>query len=191
MKRPARYFLIMALLLLLGGCLGAPKGVSPITNFDAGRYMGDWFAVMRIENSFERGLSNVSATYSIRPDGYVGVLNRGFDRAKCRWRSIEGRASFQGAPNIASLSVSFFWPFAGGYHVIALDHEHYRWAMVAGPTRGYLWILAREARLDQVTIDTLMEKARELKFPIEELVSVDHSAIDCRAESSDGFPPRS
>jgi apolipoprotein D and lipocalin family protein len=170
-----RYFAI-AVSLLLCGCLGAPRGVDPITNFDAGRYMGDWFAVMRIENSFERGLSNVSATYSIRPDGYVGVVNRGFDRAKCRWRSIEGRASFQGAPNIASL---------------ALDHEHYRWAMVAGPTRGYLWILAREARLDQVRIDTLMEKARELKFPIEELVSVDHSAIDCRAESSDGFPPRS
>ena len=57
------------------------------------------------------------------------------------------------------------------------------WAMVAGPTRGYLWILAREARLDQVRIDTLMEKARELKFPIEEPVSVDHSAIDCRTEN--------
>jgi lipocalin len=66
--------------------------------------MGDWFAVMRIENSFERGLSNVSATYSIRPDGYVGVVNRGFDRAKCRWRSIEGRASFQGAPNMAVIT---------------------------------------------------------------------------------------
>lgn len=173
-----RYFAI-AVSLLLCGCLGAPRGVDPITNFDAGRYMGDWFAVMRIENSFERGLSNVSATYSIRPDGLVGVLNRGVDREKCRLRTIEGYAAFQGEPNVASLSVTFFWPFAGGYHVIALDHEHYRWAMVAGPTRGFLWILAREPRLSDEVITALIQRARELRFPVDELVAVDHSSTSC------------
>ena len=141
--------------------------------------MGDWFAVMRIENSFERGLSNVSATYSIRPDGLVGVLNRGVDREKCRLRTIEGYATFQGEPNVASLSVTFFWPFAGGYHVIALDHEHYRWAMVAGPTRGFLWILAREPRLSDEVITALIQRARELRFPVDELVAVDHSSTSC------------
>jgi apolipoprotein D and lipocalin family protein len=173
-----RSFAIAASLLLCG-CLGAPRGVDPITNFDAGRYMGDWFAIMRIENSFERGLSNVSATYSIRPDGLVGVLNRGVDREKCRLRTIEGYATFQGEPNVASLSVTFFWPFAGGYHVIALDHEHYRWAMVAGPTRGFLWILAREPRLSDEVITALIQRARELRFPVDELVAVDHSSTSC------------
>jgi apolipoprotein D and lipocalin family protein len=145
--------------------------------------MGDWFAVMRIENSFERGLSNVSATYSIRPDGLVGVLNRGVDREKCRLRTIEGYATFQGEPNVASLSVTFFWPFAGGYHVIALDHEHYRWAMVAGPTRGFLWILAREPRLSDEVITALIQRARELRFPVDELVTVDHSSTSCMTAS--------
>jgi apolipoprotein D and lipocalin family protein len=145
--------------------------------------MADWFAVMRIENSFERGLSNVSATYSIRPDGLVGVLNRGVDREKCRLRTIEGYATFQGEPNVASLSVTFFWPFAGGYHVIALDHEHYRWAMVAGPTRGFLWILAREPRLRDEVITALIQRARELRFPVDELVTVDHSSTSCMTAS--------
>ena len=178
MKQQMRHFTLLAL-LLLGGCLGPPRGVDAVTGFDAGRYMGEWFAVMRIENSFERGLTNVSAIYSIRPDGVVAVVNKGFDRAKCRHRSIEGRASFQGPSDVASLSVSFFWPLAGGYHVIALDHEHYRWAMVAGPTRGYLWILAREPQLDQAVLGMLIRQATDLRFPIEELVAVDHSQMEC------------
>ena len=94
----------------------------------------------------------------------MAVVNKGFDRAKCRHRSIEGRASFQGPSDVASLSVSFFWPLAGGYHVIALDHEHYRWAMVAGPTRGYLWILAREPQLDQAALGMLIRQATDLRF---------------------------
>jgi len=182
MKRCLRLFAIL-LLLPLTACLGAPKGVTPITDFDAARYMGEWFAIMRIENRFERGLTNVSPTYHLRDDGYVAVLNKGFDREKCRWRSIEGHAYFQGPPNNASLSVRFFWPFAGGYHVIALDREDYAWAMVAGPTRGYLWILARQPRLDQATLDALMQMAARLDFPVDELVTVDHAAIDCRSVS--------
>ena len=59
-----------------------PKGVQPITNFDANRYLGKWYEIARLENRFERGLEQVSATYGKRNDGGIRVLNRGYDPRK-------------------------------------------------------------------------------------------------------------
>lgn len=59
-----------------------PKGVQPITNFDANRYLGKWYEIARLENWFERGLEQVSATYEKRNDGGIRVLNRGYDQRK-------------------------------------------------------------------------------------------------------------
>ena len=165
-------------LLALSGCVGAPDGVTPLRGFDATRYQGEWFAVMRLDHSFERGLTNVSATYSAQGDG-VKVVNRGFDRKACRWRSIEGQARFLETPEVASLAVSFFGPISGGYHVIALDRKAYGWAMVAGPTRDYLWILSRNPQLAPEVRARLIAQARDLGFPVDKLARVDHSAPVC------------
>src|SRR4029434_301344 len=85
------------MLLVLAGCTGRPDGVEPVRPFDVQRYKGEWFEIMRLNHSFERGLMNVTATYTLRDDGSVGVLNRGFDRKGCRWTEGDGRALCQGA----------------------------------------------------------------------------------------------
>jgi apolipoprotein D and lipocalin family protein len=167
------------LVLLLGGCTGKPDGIEPVTPFDINRYSGKWYEIMRLDHRFEKGLTNVTATYSLKPDGSVDVLNRGFDPQKCRWKEADGRAVFQGDPEVASLSVTFFWPFAGGYHLFALDEEDYAWAAVSGPSRSYLWILARRPDLPRGIRERLVERAGSLGFPVEDLILVDHGEPDC------------
>ena len=103
---------LVAALVLLVGCTGRPNDVEPVSPFDINRYQGVWYEIMRLDHSFERGLTNVTATYNLRDDGTVGVLNRGFDRDKCRWKEANGTAKFQVENTVASLSVTFFWPFA-------------------------------------------------------------------------------
>ena len=164
---------------LLAGCTGRPDGVKPVSPFDVERYLGTWYEIMRLDHRFERGLTNVTATYRLRKDDTVDVINRGFNRTTCQWKEAEGRAKFQGSANVASLSVTFFWPFAGGYHVFNLDHEDYGWAAVSGPSHSYLWILARQPDLSPIIRDRLVDQARDLGFPVEELILVDHSAADC------------
>lgn len=166
---------LLGLLLALGACTGKPDGVDPVGGFDAARYLGVWYEVMRLDHSFERGLTRVSATYTARADESIGVLNRGYDPKNCRWKDAEGRAVFQGPPDVGSLSVTFFWPFAGGYHVVDLDRDGYQWALVSGPSRSYLWILARRADLDPAIRAILVQKARSLGFPVGELILVDHA----------------
>ncbi len=182
-RRPAWHRVARAtaavLLLFASGCTGHPDGVEPVRSFDATRYLGKWYEVMRLDHSFERGLTNVTASYTARDDGSIGVVNRGFDRSACRWREASGRAVFQGSRDTASLSVTFVWPFAGGYHVFALDRQDYQWAVVSGPTRGYLWILARRPDLPVETRDALVAEARTRGFPVDELILVDHSRPPC------------
>lgn len=178
MKQSSLTF-VVALLVVLGGCASRPDGVEPVRPFDVQRYKGEWFEIMRLDHSFERGLTNVTATYTLRDDGSVGVLNRGFDRKNCRWKEADGRAVFQGDRDTASLSVTFFWPFAGGYHVFALDQQDYGWALISGPSRSYLWILARQPDLSADIRNRLVGQARGLGFPVDDLILVDHAKPDC------------
>jgi len=168
------------LLFSLTGCTGKPDGIEPIQSFDVNRYASEWFEIMRLDHRFERGLTNVTATYTLKADGSVDVLNRGFNREDCAWEEADGRATVQGDPDTASLSVTFFWPFAGGYHVFALDQKNYQWAAVSGPSRSYLWILARRPDLAPEIRTRLVNQARDLGFPVDDLILVDHSTPDCK-----------
>lgn len=172
---------LLALLaaLMLGGCSTAPPdGVQPVTAFEINRYLGKWYEIARLDHSFERGMSDVSATYQLQDDGSVQVLNRGYDTQRESWKEAIGRALFIGDAQTASLKVSFFGPFYGGYHVIALDKENYRWSLVAGPSRDYLWILAREKTLPPAIREQLVAKAKALGFATNNLIWVDQKRAD-------------
>ncbi|PZU37840.1 MAG: lipocalin, partial [Acidovorax sp.] len=88
-----------------------PPGVKAVTPFDLQRYQGRWHELARLDHSFERGMTDVSATYTPQADGSVRVVNRGFAAASGQWREAVGKALFTGAPTTGSLKVSFFGPF--------------------------------------------------------------------------------
>ena len=164
---------------LFAGCssVGPPPGVAAVTPFDLKRYQGRWYELARLDHRFERGLTDVSATYTPQPDGSVQVVNRGFEADANRWREAVGKALFTGAPTTASLKVSFFGPFYGGYHVAALDPD-YRWALVLGPDTDYCWILARDKRLDAGQRDAIVARAKELGVDTAALIWVSHERQD-------------
>jgi apolipoprotein D and lipocalin family protein len=168
--------LLLVLLLLAGGCTAPPAGVQPVTGFDPQRYLGTWYEIARLDHRFERGLTRVSANYRRRTDGGLDVVNRGYDPDTGAWKEATGKAYFTGTQDTGSLRVSFFGPFYGGYHVIGLDRQDYAWAMVCGPDRDYLWILARTPNPDEAIIDRLLQQAASLGFATDELVFVDHGS---------------
>lgn len=167
------------LALTLAACSTAPpEGLRPVTSFDINRYLGRWYEIARLDHSFERDMSDVSATYQLQDDGSVKVINRGYDTQRQAWKEAIGRALFIGDSSTASLKVSFFGPFYGGYHVIALDQEHYRWSLVAGPDRDYLWILARDKALSAAVSEELLRQARALGFATNKLIWVEQQRAD-------------
>ena len=153
-----------------------PKGVEPINGFDASRYQGKWYEVARLENRFERGLQQVTATYSARSDGGIRVINRGYDKQQQKWRESEGKAYFTGAPTVGALKVSFFGPFYGGYNIIALDDD-YQYALVSGPNRDYLWILSRTPTIPEKVKQQYLHIAQNLGFATHELLWISQSRV--------------
>lgn len=161
------------LLLLSSGCAQIPDGVEAVQGFDADRYLGKWYEIARLDHRFERGLEDVTATYSAREGGGIEVLNRGYDTREAAWRDVRGRAKFVAGPQTASLGVSFFGPFYGGYNVVDLD-PGYQIALVAGPTRSYLWILARRPDPPAAEVERVVRRAAELGFDTSALIFVPH-----------------
>lgn len=148
-----------------------PKGVTPVEGFNAGLYLGSWYEIARFNHPFERGLEQVTATYSKRDDGGLKVVNRGFNPKKQRWQESTGKAYFTGPQSRAALKVSFFGPFYGGYNVIALDPA-YQHALVCGPNRDYLWILSRTPQISEQVKASLVNTARENGFDVSQLIWV-------------------
>jgi apolipoprotein D and lipocalin family protein len=118
--------------LLLTGCLGVPERAVVVQDFSLERYLGTWYEIARLDHSFERGLSHVQAEYSMREDGGVRVINKGFNDNKAAWDSAEGKAYFVEQPNIGKLKVSFFGPFYGAYNIIELDPNSEQARVLAG-----------------------------------------------------------
>jgi apolipoprotein D and lipocalin family protein len=166
--------LSILLLLLMAGCVGIPENVQPVDNFKLEKYLGKWYEIARLEHSFERGLSKVTADYSLRDDGAVRVLNRGYSAEENSWKEAEGKAYFVKESDQGYLKVSFFGPFYGSYIVFGLDHENYQYSLVCGPDKSYLWILAREPEIKDDIKDLLTKKAAAAGFDTGKLIFITH-----------------
>lgn len=158
--------------LLLSACLGMPPAVSPVTEFELDRYLGTWYEIARLDHSFERGLEQITANYSLRDDGGVRVLNRGYSTEAGEWEEAEGKAYFVEDPATGYLKVSFFGPFYGSYVIFELDKKDYQYAFISGPDHGYLWLLSRTPQVDAAILDDFRQQATQLGFAVDELIYV-------------------
>lgn len=176
-KKTLTFALVSLVLAVQAGCARAPEGVNPVTGFELQRYLGTWYEIARLEHRFERGLSRITAEYSMRSDGGVRVVNRGFRDASGEWDEATGKAYFTGDSNVGQLKVSFFGPFYGGYNIVELDRMGYQYSLVAGPSRDDLWLLSRTPGMDPATARRLIDTAAGLGFATDELIFVDQSPL--------------
>jgi apolipoprotein D and lipocalin family protein len=173
-SRKAGLLALLSISTLLTGCLGMPPGVKPVDGFEIERYLGTWHEIARLDHSFERGLERVTAEYSLRADGGVRVVNRGFDTGKDAWSEAEGKAFFVEDEHTGYLKVSFFGPFYGSYVIFELEQDNYQYAFVSGPDTSYLWLLARKPAVNPQVMDLFRARAAALGFELDELILVRH-----------------
>lgn len=157
-------------------CTAVPEGIKPVDNFELPRYLGKWYEIGRFDHSFEEGLQQVTAEYSMRDDGGVSVLNRGFNPKKQEWDEAQGKAYFVNSSDVGHLKVSFFGPFYASYVIFELDKQHYNYALITGPDRDYFWLLARTPQLSTELQAQLVEQAREAGFDTSKIIWVDHNS---------------
>ena len=168
------YFLLIGIIMTGSySCATIPKGAVPVTPFQIDRYLGKWYEIARLDFKYEKNLNNTTAEYSSNDNGTIKVVNKGYNTKKGKWDQAMGKAKFVGEKNIAMLKVSFFGPFYSGYNVIAIDDE-YRYALIAGKSLRYLWILSRETSIPVEIKDKYLKIAEEIGYRTTDLLWVMH-----------------
>jgi apolipoprotein D and lipocalin family protein len=167
---------IIILLAILTGCatnttqrLHLPA-LSVVAQVDLSRYVGTWYEIANFPQRFQRGCTATTATYTVRPDGDLDVLNR------CRKDTLDGvlksalgRARVVDPSTNARLEVSFFRPFWGDYWIIDLDSD-YQYAVVGDPGREYLWILNRTPTMADATYQSIVTGLQSRGYETSRLV---------------------
>lgn len=146
-----------------------PKGVTAIDNFEAEKYLGKWYEIARLDFPHEKDLEQCTAEYSQDRYGTIKVVNRGFNVKKGKWVQAEGVAKFVGGPHEGMLKVSFFRPFYSGYNIISVDGD-YKYALVFGRNRKYMWILSREKAIPEHIRSRYLEQAANSGYDVSALV---------------------
>ncbi|MBP9134689.1 MAG: lipocalin family protein [Saprospiraceae bacterium] len=160
-------------LMLLNSCKTIPENATAVKPFDKEKYLGKWYEIARLDFKFERNLNNTTAEYSLKDNGKIKVDNKGYNYKKKEWKQSIGKAKFADDDNEAKLRVSFFGPFYSGYNVVALDKD-YKYALIAGESLDYMWILSRETTIPDEIKKEYLKKAKEIGYKTEDLVWVEH-----------------
>jgi apolipoprotein D and lipocalin family protein len=147
-----------------------------VTSVDLGRYAGTWYEIARLPFSFERKLKCTTATYTLREDGSINVLNKGRYITNPSKESSAKAIAWIPDKNVpAKLKVQFFWPFKGNYWILYLDKD-YKYVIVGEPSLKYLWILCRDKKMDDPTYKMLLQKAIDNGYDIKSIIKVEQ---DC------------
>jgi apolipoprotein D and lipocalin family protein len=149
--------------LLLAACApmsdrqtAPPLQVVPYVDLE--RYTGTWYEIARYPNRFQKDCFGSRATYRLRGDGRISVLNECFEGSpKGKLKQANGTARVVDSKTNARLKVTFFWPFSGDYWIIELG-EDYEYAVVGHPDRKYLWILGREQTMDDARYQDILRR---------------------------------
>jgi apolipoprotein D and lipocalin family protein len=178
MKNQILIFFLLTGIFTMGlfSCATIPKGAEAVQAFDKEKYLGKWYEIARMDFKFEKNLNNTTAVYSINDNGTIKVVNRGFNTKKEEWTQAMGKAKFVGDENVGMLKVSFFGPFYSGYNVIAVD-QNYKYALVAGKSLKYLWILSRDTDIPKEIKDKYLEMAEDIGYDTSTLLWVSHDKI--------------
>ena len=175
MKQRKFIYLLQTIVIMIGltSCATIPKGVIAVTPFDTKSYLGKWYEIARIDFKYERDLNNTTASYSLKSNGVIKVDNQGYNTKKGKWEQAIGKAKFVGKDTVAMLKVSFFGPFYSGYNVIALD-ANYKYALIAGASHKYLWILSREPRIPDAIKNNYLTIAKNFGYHTSDLIWIEH-----------------
>jgi len=178
MKTKSCFLISILIFLLFTSCSNNAQTQTPsmktVENVDLARYMGVWYEIARFPHSFEKGLVGVTATYTLKTNGKVEVINQGYkDSLTGKLKRAKGFAKVPNPNEPGRLMVYFFWPFGGEYLILDLD-QNYQYVLVGSSSLNYLWILCRSPKMDDETYNQLIEKAKSLGFDTSKLSRVPH-----------------
>ena len=178
--RKSLVYLLLLLPLISSGCVtkngNGMKALETVNFVDLERYIGQWYEIARYHHRFQEGCVGSKATYSLRDDGKITVINECYDKSfSGKLRSVKGKAWVVDKETNAKLKVSFFWPFSGDYWIIDLGRD-YEYAVIGHPNRKYLWILSRTPDMDEEVYQAILVRLQKQEYDTSKLIRTDQKS---------------
>lgn len=144
---------------------------STVNALEINRFMGKWYEIARYDHFFEKGMTNVSAEYSMLDDGKIRVINRGIKNGKNK--VITGKVKYPDPmKDPGKLKVSFFLWFYSDYYVMYVDSD-YEQALIGSSSDKYLWILSRTPQISESKSDFLIQILKRRGYDTSKLIFSD------------------
>jgi apolipoprotein D and lipocalin family protein len=145
----------------------------PITHIDLTAFEGKWYSLYSIPTLMDRHWKQTTETYTLAADDHFDVFTTYHKDGKPEEKSIKSKLFFDEDRADGDMKAQFLWPFKIGYWIIELADD-YSYVVVGHPDEKYLFIMAREPRIDERLLSEIIERSREKGYPVEELVSQEH-----------------
>ncbi len=159
------------ILLLSWFMTGSEIDTRTVKEVDLNRYVGVWYEIARMDHRFERGLVGATAEYTLKPNGKIRVVNRGYkEKLSGKLKTAKAKAYLPDPAVPGKLRVSFFPFIYSDYYILELEPEHYEWVLVGSSSPRFLWILSRTPRLPEETISRILTRARARGYNVNALM---------------------
>jgi lipocalin len=168
-----RYILLTVVFILLFTDCKSQNTMNTVRELDIEKYLGTWYEIYRLPFYPERNMTDVTATYSLKENGKIKVVNRG--KRNGRFKESSGTAWQPNPQEPGKLKVRFFWPFTGDYLVIALDSANYKYSLVTTGSGKYLWFLSKEPGMPDTIVEQFKTIAIDNGIDLSELIEVKHN----------------
>ena len=176
--------LVVLFTVLANGCgnFSPTNEIPPVTDFNVSRYMGKWYEIARLPHSFENGVTDAQAIYTLQDDGTIVIENSGVKNTIPTSAHAVARSAMPGS-DLGLLEVSFFYPFYTMYKIIYLNKD-YTLAIVTDNSMDYLWILSRKPLISKAELASCLDMLKKwgyavklLQYPTGEIENIlsDHS----------------
>ncbi|TNF98456.1 MAG: hypothetical protein EP297_07985 [Gammaproteobacteria bacterium] len=150
-----RNILSGAVLTSLMGCSSyAP--METVDYVDLPRFMGDWYVVANIPTFVERGAHNAVESYRLNEDKTIETTftfrQNSFDGEE---KTYHPTGYVVNNNTNAVWGMQFFWPIKADYRIVYLKPD-YSLTVIGRLKRDYVWIMAREPRIEQQDFEAIL-----------------------------------
>lgn len=160
---------LLYLLVSLGKLFTVRKEpqVPILVDFDAGKYLGQWYEIKRLNHIFERGITDASAEYTALEDGAFLVTNTGTKNGKKQ--QFVAIAKPTAVKNFYKIFPQKF-PFVKADYRVAWVDADYQYAIVTSTSFDYLWFLARSREVPEPIMQQMLDISKQLGFDTDKMV---------------------
>lgn len=160
--------------IMVGGSVQARSSRAPdvVKDINLDKFSGTWYEIARLPNKHENDLVEVTSTFKRTDDGNYEVENSGYKGSHGGKRTrVKGEISIPD-PRVAGAMKVKIWFISIDYRVIDVDKENYQYALISSNSKKYLWIMSKQPVMEDEQFATLVDRARDKGFDVDQLEMV-------------------